>query len=191
MPSTSQVSRVRAANVNGRSKAATLDRSPEECIRSYLNFLADPSASLDAKEITRLEKLVASYPNVVMWLVGHSHVNRVKAVKGESADAPGYFEVMTDAIADWPSQARAIELVALPDGTLSIFLSMIELEARTCLEARYRTWSLIDVTSGWSPDGSGALGDRNVELRRVVPAGVDLAGLGSDKIETETTLVGR
>lgn len=138
-----------------------------------------------------LEELVATYPNVVMWLVGHSHVNRVRAIKGASADAPGYYEVMTDAIADWPSQARAIELVTLPDGTLSILLSMIELDARTCLEARYRSWSAIDVTSGWSPDGSGKPGDRNVELRRVLPTGVELTGIGRDKIETETTLVGK
>lgn len=152
---------------------------------------ADPESLTGAQ----VEAAVAKHPSVVLWLVGHTHANRVRAIPGPSADAPGYYEVMTSAIADWPSQARAIELVHVPDasgpGSLSIMLSMIDIDVRTCLEARYRTWSLIDVTSGWTQDGSGKVEDRNVELRRALPAGVSLAGLGKDAIETETTLVGK
>jgi hypothetical protein len=105
---------------------------------------------------------------------------------------------MTSAIADFPSQARAIELVYVPASagpgateSLSIFLSMIDFEARTCLEARYRSWSLVDVGSRWSPDGSGSSQDRNVELRRPIPKGVALASVGKEKIETETTLIAK
>jgi hypothetical protein len=139
-----------------------------------------------------VEAIVAKHPSVVLWLVGHNHRNRVRAVAGPSTDAPGYWEVMTSAIADFPSQARAIELVHEPKSdSLSIFLTMIDFEAKSCLEARYRTWSLVDVNSGWSHDGSGVTTDRNVELRLRVPAGVTLAGLGKDTIETETTLVAK
>jgi len=157
----------------------------------------DPSKGLDGPAVPgaltgkELEAVVAKHPSVVLWLVGHNHINRVRAIAGPSTDAPGYYEVMTDAIADWPSQARAIELVTLPDGTLSIFMTMIDYEARTCLEERYRKLTLVDVNSAWSWDGTGAKTDRNVELRRVLPKGVSLAGLGRDKIETETTLLGK
>ncbi len=157
----------------------------------------DPGKGLDSTPVPgavtgkQVEDAVAKHPSVVLWLVGHNHVNRVRAVAGPSSDAPGYYEVMTDAIADWPSQTRAIEIVAVPDGTLAMFLTMINFEAKTCLEQRYRTWTLIDVTSGWSHDGSGKPEDRNVELRRALPKNVNLDGVGRDKIETETTLVGK
>ena len=143
-----------------------------------------------------VEAVVAKHPNVILWLVGHNHRNRVRAIKGPSAAAPGYYEVMTDAIADWPSQTRLLELLSVPsptgsEPTLAIYLTMVDYDARSCLEARFRTWSLVDVNSGWSHDGTGEVGARNVELRRAIPKGVSLAGLGKDKIETETTLLGR
>jgi 3',5'-cyclic AMP phosphodiesterase CpdA len=138
-----------------------------------------------------VEAAVAKHPSVILWLVGHNHVNRIRAVAGPSTDAPGYYEIMTNAISDWPSQTRAIELVSLPDGTLSIFTTMIDYDAKTCLEERYRTWSLVDVNSAWSWSGAGELKDQNVELRRIVPKGVVLTGIGKDKLETETTLIGK
>jgi 3',5'-cyclic AMP phosphodiesterase CpdA len=139
----------------------------------------------------QVEAAVAKHPSVILWLVGHNHKNRVRAIAGPATDAPGYYEVMTDAIADFPSQSRAIEIVAVPDGTLSIYLTMIDFEAKTCLEQRYRTWSLVDVGSAWSWSGAGEKADRNVELRRVAPKGVALSTLGRDRIETETTLMGK
>ena len=39
-------------------------------------------------------------------------------------------------------------------------ITMIDIDVRSCLEARYRTWSLVDVNSGWSWDGSGKVTDR-------------------------------
>lgn len=145
----------------------------------------------DAAYLSRedVEKAVAAHPNVILWLTGHEHFHRITPVKGPSADAPGYYEVMTDAIADWPSQARAVEIVYVPgDDSLAIYTSTIDFAADSCLERRFRTWSLVDVNSGWSPSGAGRAKDRNVELRRKVPKGVKLAGLGKPKIETETTL---
>lgn len=143
----------------------------------------------------QVEQIVAKHPNVILWLVGHDHLHRVRAIKGPSADAPGYYEVQTGAIADWPAQSRAIEIVSVPSPsgapTLSIFLTTIDYDAQSCLEARYRTWQLVDMQSAWGQDGSGALTDRNVELRRALPKGVALDGVGKDTIETETTLVGK
>lgn len=99
MPPTSHVSRVRAASVNGRSKSATLDRSPEDCIRSYLNFLADPAASLDTKEITRLEKLVATTGDPVEKLRVAAALEQAKTPDGGAllADFVRYAKSWADA----------------------------------------------------------------------------------------------
>src|SRR5688500_15608769 len=52
MPSKQRTPRVRAAAAaNGRSRTSVVDRSPEDSIRAYLSFLADPSASLDSRDI--------------------------------------------------------------------------------------------------------------------------------------------
>lgn len=142
----------------------------------------------------KVEQIVAAHPNVILWLVGHDHLHRVRSIKGQSIDAPGYYEVQTGAIADWPAEARAIEIVVVPSAsgpTLSVFLTTIDYDAQSCLEARFRTHQLVDMQTGWGQDGSGAITDRNVELRRAVPKGVVLDGIGRDVIETETTLVGK
>ncbi len=143
-----------------------------------------------------LEDAVAKHPSVVLWLVGHDHRNRVRPIAGPSTSAPGYYEVMTSAIADWPAQSRAIELVYVPASgatppSLAMFLTIVDFQTKTCLEDRFRRWALVDVNSKWSPDGSGTVADRNVELRRALPPNVKLEGLGKDKIETETTLLGK
>ena len=119
MPSTSQVSRVRAANVNGRSKAATLDRSPEECIRSYLNFLADPSASLDAKEITRLEKLVASTADPVEKLRVAAALEQAKTPDGGAllADFIRYAKSWADADGGPASPFQQVGKYSFPHST--------------------------------------------------------------------------
>jgi hypothetical protein len=145
----------------------------------------------------QVEAIVAKHPNVILWLVGHNHLHRIRAIKGPSVGAPGYYEIQTGAIADYPAQSRAVEIVVVPPKTagdpptLSVFLTTIDYEATTCLEQRYRAWQLVDMQTTWGQDGSGAPTDRNVELRRAVPAGVVLDGVGKDAIETETTLVGK
>ena len=85
-----------------------------------------------------LEQIVAGYENVIAWLVGHSHANRVRAVAGADADHPGYWEIMTSAMADYPGQARVIELVDNGDGTLSILATLIDFDEESCAERRYR-----------------------------------------------------
>ncbi|MCZ7680152.1 MAG: hypothetical protein M5U28_15845 [Sandaracinaceae bacterium] len=72
----------------------------------------------DAVPPAELEQIVASHPSAIAWLVGHSHDNRIRAVAGPDASRPGYWEIMTSAIADYPGQARLVELVDNGDGTL-------------------------------------------------------------------------
>lgn len=142
-----------------------------------------------------LEALVAAHPSVIAWLVGHNHRHRVRAVRGASAAAPGYWEIMTGAIADWPAQTRAMEIVDNGNGTLSLFGTAVDYQTANCMERRYRRLSLIDHVSGWEGVAESTAADRNVELVIPTPmsAAMTVAAAGMrapSRIESETTLRG-
>lgn len=143
----------------------------------------------DAVPPAELESLVASHPHVIAWMVGHSHENRVRAVRG----TPGYWEIMTSAMSDFPAQTRAIELVDNADGTLSIFATLIDFDADDCLERRYRRLLVMEHVTGWGDDASADPNDLNVELVIPAPASA-MAAIGAAtrhaRLESETTLRG-
>jgi hypothetical protein len=140
-----------------------------------------------------LEQLVASYENVVLWLVGHEHDTRVRAVAGPDAAHPGYWEIMTPSMSDWPAQGRFLELVDNANGTLSIFGTLVDFDTQSCMERRFRSLLTAEFTSAWAPTVRTAADQRNVELRLPIPA-VAAAAVGGatgwDRIESETTLRG-
>jgi hypothetical protein len=70
-------------------------------------------------QAAELRAVVQRYPNVVVWLNGHSHVNRV-------IPQGTFWEISTAAHVDWPQQARLVELVDNADGTLSVFGTIID-----------------------------------------------------------------
>jgi len=147
----------------------------------------------DAMDPREIEVLVAQHPQVIAWIVGHNHDNRVRMVAGADAAHPGYWEIMTSAIADWPEQARFIELVDNGNGTLSIFGTLVDYATETCMERRYRRLSLLDYNSAWVDDYSKSPMDSNVELVLPMPAGAATAvaaATGHDRLESETTLRG-
>ncbi len=76
-----------------------------------------------------IEDLVLNYPNVILWVNGHSHVNRVWSHSSldKAAVLPtGFWEVNTASHIDYPQQARSLEIVDNQDGTLSIFAILID-----------------------------------------------------------------
>jgi hypothetical protein len=147
----------------------------------------------DAVSASELEQIVAGYPNVIAWLVGHDHDNRVSPVAGPDVDHPGYWEIMTSALADYPGQARVLELVDNGDGTLSLFGTLVDFDEPDCHVRRYRRLMTMEYVSGWSEEVSLAASDMNVELVRSIPASAAAAvagATGHDRIESETTLRG-
>jgi hypothetical protein len=131
------------------------------------------------------EGLLHSFPNVVLWVNGHSHVNRV--TPHARPGGGGFWEVLTAAHIDWPQQSRIVELADNRDGTLSIFGTLVE-HAAPARPAGIGAGRVLDLAA-WSRELSfndpqarlGALGepeDRNVEL--VLPAPFDLRAGGTD-----------
>ena len=73
-----------------------------------------------------LRSILRRFPNVVAWVNGHSHVNRITPVPDPTGQTGGFWEISTAAHIDWPEQARLVEIVDNCDGTLSIFGTLIE-----------------------------------------------------------------
>jgi hypothetical protein len=59
MPPKQRSVKIQPAAVVGAGQTAVVERSAEENVRAYLNFLSDPSASVDMANVSRLEQLVA------------------------------------------------------------------------------------------------------------------------------------
>jgi metallophosphoesterase (TIGR03767 family) len=87
----------------------------------------DPANPVERRlTFTELHALLQRFPNVIAWVNGHTHVNRVNPVPDPTGYSGGFWEVTTAAHVDYPEHARLVELVDNRDGTLSLFATIIE-----------------------------------------------------------------
>ncbi len=107
-----------------------------------------------------LGPMLARFPNIVLWLNGHTHVNQVVLHRNH---AGGMAEVTTCSVADWPSQARSVEIVSNGDGSISVLTTMVD--------------HLAPVVPDAAPGGGDPLA--LASLHRELAANVPLGGLGS------------
>lgn len=99
------------------------------------NPFPDPFAPTDARRgFAVLQEMLRRFPNVVLWVNGHSHVNRITPVPDPTGQTGGLWEVSTAAHIDWPEHARLVEITDNCDGTLSIFGTLIEHAAPAAVE---------------------------------------------------------
>jgi metallophosphoesterase (TIGR03767 family) len=121
--------------------------------------------------------LLLRYPNVILWVNGHTHVNSVlpHARPSGSAVGGGFWELNTASHIDWPQQSRIVEVVDNHDGTLSVFGTIVD-HAGPVSSHGSRTLALAALSRELSANDwqdrtdvrRGSVEDRNVEL--VVPA---------------------
>jgi metallophosphoesterase (TIGR03767 family) len=164
------------------------DRLVVICSHHGLETLTNDLAFADAgaDEDLDLPRLLAPdvramlhrYPNVVLWLSGHTHEHRAYPRPDPNGGA-GFWEVSTGAIADWPVQSRVVELVDNGDGTLSIFCTLVDhlappdpsgADGVLRLASIHRELAANDPHRGASSDAAGGAADRNVELVLPMPA---------------------
>ncbi|MGZ8667146.1 MAG: hypothetical protein ACXWZM_08555, partial [Solirubrobacterales bacterium] len=147
----------------------------------------NPGCDVDPRDSTPIHldddmvTLLHRYPHVIAWIAGHSHVNRVEPYA--DGNGGGFWMVRAAAEADWPQQARLLELFDNHDGTLSLFNTVIDHAGAASapasgpasgfdtdqLASLGRTLAYNDPDSGArkctpEPCGEGAAADRNVEL---------------------------
>jgi hypothetical protein len=107
---------------------------PDVTFAEYGTFAALVPIDVTA---VQLDSLLASYPNVVAWVAGHTHRHRIRAFKvtGESGTngsitAPvtckrknackGFWQIETASLIDYPQEQRLIEVYDNKDGTGTI-----------------------------------------------------------------------
>ncbi|MFC5182978.1 TIGR03767 family metallophosphoesterase [Actinomadura harenae] len=121
-----------------------------------------------------VKALLLRFPNVVLWVNGHTHVNQVTPHARQGGG--GFWEVNTAAHIDYPQQSRVLELADNRDGTLSIFATVLDTagpETHKGIGDPVALASLSRELSGndWQDDPAhrrGKTEDRNVEL--LIPA---------------------
>lgn len=78
-----------------------------------------------------LRSLIERYPNVIAWVDGHEHNNRITHFPYEGDPTRSFWEINTAAHIDWPQQSRLIEIAFKPgkDGkpdTVFIYATMVD-----------------------------------------------------------------
>lgn len=103
-----------------------------------------------------------TYPNLILWIAGHRHVNAVTAFKSPDATRPelGFWQIETSSLRDFPQQFRAFQIVRNSDDTLSIFTTNIDPAVKEgSLAATSRAYAvaaqqLFSNAIGYLPSGS-------------------------------------
>lgn len=132
--------------------AGSFDRDPRDSRPVHLGRMGRAS----------LRALLMRNPNVILYLAGHKHYDRVWP--NFRRDGRGFWQVITNALAGAPQEARMIELMENGDGSLSIFTTMLGHDASAgslASIARELAWRRRPGGPPASPAGGPM---RNVEL---------------------------
>jgi metallophosphoesterase (TIGR03767 family) len=125
--------------------------------------------------------LLHRFPNVVLWLNGHTHLNAVRARPAPAAAGGGFWEVTTCAVIDWPCQTRLVELIDCGED-LSVVCTMLDhdtpalvTDTQTSAEiaSLHRELAANVPFAGAGSGRAGTAADRNVDLRVRAPFPLD------------------
>ena len=111
----------------------------------------------------RLHDTLLRFGNVVLWLNGHIHANRVRAHRDESRAGGGFWEVTTSSVVDWPCQGRVVEILEAGGGLLAVACTMVDHEGSE-LGSLHRELAGNEPGAGFSSGRAGTPLDRNVIL---------------------------
>jgi len=183
-----------------------------ELLALWAKYFVEPAESTSGAEV---RELLASYPNVILHLVGHTHENAINAVcpdgtavTGEdylagtrcaAAEAPrtaanGYWEVVAASVREHPHHFRITEIVDNGDGTGTVFTTVLRPQGG---EGSLHDLGLFLALAEAHLEGTvyrsglGTAADRNAALRFAWPEAlvpVIATAEGASPIASETTL---
>lgn len=69
-----------------------------------------------------------NYPNLLLWIAGHRHLNTVTPQPAPKGKGPefGFWEVETSSLRDFPQQLRTFQIVRNSNNTVSIFVTDVD-----------------------------------------------------------------
>ncbi len=100
-------------------------------IAAHIPIGVEPTGSMMGWNPAAEAELIAklhTYPNLMMWIAGHRHLNTVTALKSPDAARPelGFWEIETSSLRDFPQQVRTFKIVRNSDNTVSIFTTDVD-----------------------------------------------------------------
>ena len=125
--------------------------------------LSNPRCAPHANDLL---ELLFRFDNVLVWLNGHTHVNRITPRRG-SRRGQGFWEVTTGSIIDWPCQSRLVEIYSTAGGMLAVGCTMLDHDGEG-LACVHRELAGNVPLSGFDSIRAGTPTDRNAIL--VLPA---------------------
>src|ERR1035437_7777448 len=98
--------------------------------------LIDTNSTAGTNTIIPLTNLLATlhtYPNLLLWMCGHTHQNNIIPQPSPYPDRPeyGFWEVQTASLRDFPQEFRAWEILRNTDNSISIRVTDIDPEETT------------------------------------------------------------
>jgi len=93
--------------------------SPAKSLTAWSNAVAYKT---EANLIAKLHE----YPNLIMWIAGHRHLNTVKAFPDTANPENGFWQVETSSLRDFPQQFRMFKIILNDDYTISIVTTNVD-----------------------------------------------------------------
>ncbi len=90
-----------------------------------LSYMFDPTSAVSQSAL--IAKL-QTYPNLILWVSGHRHLNTVTAFSSTDVTHPeyGFWEVETASLRNFPQQFRLFDIARNSDNTISIFTTNVD-----------------------------------------------------------------
>jgi metallophosphoesterase (TIGR03767 family) len=132
----------------------------------------------DSVDLDDLLRVLHRFPNVVLWLNGHVHMNIVQPHANRAGMSNGFWEVTTSSLVDWPGQGRVVEIFDAGSGRLVIACTMIDHDGVADpgpavtppeLAGLHRQLAANDPLAGMGSPRAGTQADRNVLLTLPAP----------------------
>jgi metallophosphoesterase (TIGR03768 family) len=113
-------------------------------VNPYLNLITDPAqqqgaqfmrlfipkslvpASASVVSDASLIAVLHNYPNLILWIAGHRHVNTVTPQIHATDPTRSFWEVETSSLRDFPQQFRTFEIYRNTDNTVSITITNVD-----------------------------------------------------------------
>jgi hypothetical protein len=114
-----------------------------------------------------LLEMLLRFDNVVLWLNGHTHYNRIVSRK-DAGRGHGFWEVTTGSVVDWPCQARLVEIFKTAGGLLAIGCTMLDHDGEG-LAALHRELAANAPYGGFDSKRAATPADRNAILLLPAP----------------------